>query len=135
MEEQKPRDIMVVDDDDEMQTLLQAVLRKDGYRVRGVDGGEAAIGRLGLDAAASKASLPDLIILDIMMAGIDGYTLNARLLADARTRNIPVLVLTARPHMRELFISCANIAVFMEKPFDPHVLRSRVAAVLAKRSN
>ena len=76
--------------------------------------------------------LPDLIILDVRMPVVDGYTVNLKLQRDSRTRAIPILVLTAKKQkLRELFELAPNVAAYVQKPFDPKALRALVAGVLS----
>ena len=78
------------------------------------------------------AEHPDLIILDIMMPEMDGYTVNARLTENESTRKIPVIILTAKGQMRDVFEMASNVAFYMEKPFDPKHLREKIQDVLNK---
>jgi CheY-like chemotaxis protein len=82
--------VMVVDDEPEICTLLRFVLEKEGYDVAEAGNGQEALDRI------AAAGLPDLMILDIMMPVMDGFTLNMKLQADEKTRRIPILVLTAK---------------------------------------
>jgi signal transduction histidine kinase/CheY-like chemotaxis protein/CHASE3 domain sensor protein len=81
--------VLVVDDDPAMRGLLVGTLARDGFDVR-----EAADGEEALTAIAERR--PDAIILDLAMPGVDGFELLARLQADASTRTLPVLVVTAK---------------------------------------
>jgi signal transduction histidine kinase/DNA-binding response OmpR family regulator len=83
-----PGSVLVVEDDEEQRQLVRASLSSRGWTVR-----EAANGRLALDALA--ADLPDAILLDLMMPEMDGFELVAALQANARWRDIPVVVVTA----------------------------------------
>lgn len=121
--------IMVVDDEPEIVTLLRFILEKDGYAVSDANNGQDALDKLG------AGGLPDLIILDIMMPVMDGYTLNMKLQANATTRSIPILVLTAKGQkMRDLFEMAPNVAAYVQKPFDPKMLRELIAGILKKAS-
>jgi CheY-like chemotaxis protein len=73
--------IMVVDDEPEIVTLLRFVLEADGHAVGSAVHGADALDKLGVEPARADASLPDLIVLDIMMPVMDGYQLNMRLQA------------------------------------------------------
>ncbi len=84
----KPQSILIVDDTAENLTVLRDILAHEGYRVRPV-----LQGALALKSAA--ADPPDLILLDIMMPGMDGYETCERLKADEKTRDIPVLFISA----------------------------------------
>lgn len=120
--------ILVVDDESDSTDLLKFLFEKDGHEVI-----EAADGREGLEKARQEA--PDLIILDVMMPEMDGVRMNSHLLADAATRGIPVIVLTAKGRMQDAFAAAGNLHAYMEKPFDPKELRARVAAALIKKTD
>jgi CheY-like chemotaxis protein len=117
---------MIVDDEADVVTLLKFLLMKDGHAVTSACNGEDALGKLGADA-----ELPDLIVMDVMMPVMDGYALSAKLAQDARTRAIPVIVLTAKGEMRDLFHYAPNVAAYIDKPFDPKTLRDLIASMVA----
>ena len=126
--------IMVVDDEPDIVTLLRFALEKDGHSVLEAGNGQIALERLGLEPVDPKAALPDLIILDIMMPVMDGYQLNMRLQTEPRAKDIPILVLTAKGQkMRDLFEMAPNVAAYVQKPFDPKMLRELIAGILASR--
>lgn len=118
--------ILVVDDEKDVVELIKFMLEKEGYQVI-----EAFDGKEGLEKAFQET--PDLIVLDIMMPRMDGYTMHSHLLQNDITRNIPVIILTAKGQMKDLFAMAANIVVYMEKPFDPKVLREKVKQILEKK--
>ena len=115
--------ILVIDDEQDVVELIKFILEKDGYTV--ITAGD---GQEGLEKVEKEK--PELIILDVMMPGIDGYTVNIRLQEKEETQNIPVIVLTAKGQMRDLFALGSNIMAFMEKPFDPKNLRDKVREIL-----
>lgn len=126
---------MIVDDEAEIVTLLRFVLEKEGYNVSEACNGQVALERLGMEPPDPKAVLPDMMILDIMMPVMDGYALNMRLQANEATKNIPILVLTAKGQkMRDLFEMAPNVAAYVQKPFDPKTLRELIAGILAKKN-
>ncbi|PCI40627.1 MAG: two-component system response regulator [Elusimicrobia bacterium] len=122
--------ILVVDDERDVVTLLKFVLEKEGHSVSQAYNGVQALEKLGVDPVDDKAELPDLIVLDVMMPIMDGHT-TARHIADhERTSKVPIVVLTAKGQMRDLFDSIGNVASYLEKPFDPRRLREMVASIL-----
>jgi CheY-like chemotaxis protein len=126
--------ILVVDDEPDIVVLLKAVLEKDGYAVHDASNGQVALERLGLDPVKTDALKPDLIVLDIMMPVMDGYQLNMRLQTEPRAKDIPILVLTAKGQkMRDLFEMAPNVAAYVQKPFDPKMLRELIAGILSSR--
>ena len=118
--------ILIVDDDQELRDLLRDYLVRQGMEVSVLH-----------DAATLEKRLererPDLIVLDLMMPEMDGYTVNARLMENEATRRIPVIILTAKGQMRDVFEMASNVAFYMEKPFDPKHLREKIQEVLTKR--
>ena len=126
--------IMVVDDEPDIVTLLRFALEKEGYSVTEAGNGQIALERLGLEPVKPETPLPDLIVLDIMMPVMDGYQLNMRLQTEPRGKDIPILVLTAKGQkMRDLFEMAPNVAAYVQKPFDPKMLRELIAGILATR--
>lgn len=126
--------ILVVDDEPEIVTLLKFILEKDGHRILEAGNGLVALERLGVEPPVPDAPKPDLIILDIMMPVMDGYTLNNRLQKEPKTKSIPILVLTAKGQkMRDLFEMAPNVAAYVQKPFDPKMLRELIGSILDGR--
>ncbi|HVE14341.1 MAG TPA: response regulator [Elusimicrobiota bacterium] len=123
--------ILIVDDEPEIVILLRFVLEKEGHRISEAGNGKIALEVLGLEPTKETPS-PDLIILDIMMPVMDGYALNGILQRDPRTKAIPILVLTAKGQkMRDLFEMAPNVAAYVQKPFDPKMLKELIAGILS----
>lgn len=120
--------ILVVDDERDVVTLVGFLLKKDGHEVETAFHGGEALARLGLEPPAETA-LPDLVIMDVMMPVADGYTVARRAGEDARTRGVPILMLTAKGQTRALFEGQPNVAAVLEKPFDPQRLREMVNCI------
>ncbi len=120
--------ILVIDDDKDICEVVRYIVAQDSHDVL-----QATNGQEGLKVASEKC--PDLIILDIMMPEMDGYTLNTKLLANPSTQSIPVIVLTAKGgQMRETFLPAPNVRAYMEKPFEPEDLLAQIRAVLTKKN-
>lgn len=119
--------VLVVDDEKDVVELVKYLLVKEGHSVL-----EAFDGDEGL--ALAKSELPELIVLDIMMPGMDGFTMNSRLLEDQKTRNIPVIVLTAKGQMRETFELASNVRSYFEKPFEPKDLIKSIVGILKNKN-
>ncbi|HEY0970730.1 MAG TPA: two-component regulator propeller domain-containing protein [Gemmatimonadales bacterium] len=118
--------VLVVDDESDVRRYVRSVL-ESSFRVL-----EAADGRTGLDIA--RAELPDLIVADVMMPGMDGLELGHALKDDAMTDAIPVVLLTARAASEDQVAGLASGAdVYLVKPFDPAVLEATVSSQLAQR--
>ena len=126
--------ILVVDDEAEIVTLLRFLLEKEGHAVAAATNGQDALQALGLEPPDPAAKLPDLMILDIMMPVMDGFTLNSRLQDYPSAKDLPVIVLTAKGQkMRDLFQSSPNVAAYVQKPFDPKMLRDLIAGILSRK--
>jgi putative two-component system response regulator len=118
--------LLVVDDTPDNVALISGLL-KDAYRIRAAKSGEGAL-KLLLPPATD---LPDLILLDIMMPGMDGYTVCRRLKDDPATRDIPIIFLTAMTAQEDETQGLALGAVdYITKPVVPAVLLARVATHL-----
>ena len=119
--------IMVVDDIPDNLTVLEKMLREQGYRVVAFPRGD-----LALKAAARKP--PDLILLDIMMPGMDGFAVCERLKADATLKEIPVLFISGLSETRDkLKAFFAGGVDYVTKPFQPEEVRVRVETHLQLR--
>ncbi|MDX9707126.1 MAG: phosphate regulon transcriptional regulator PhoB [Azospira sp.] len=119
--------ILVVEDEPAIQELLAVNLRHSGFlvvRASSAEEGESAI----------RAALPDLLILDWMLPGQSGVALARRLRADERTRELPIIMLTARVHEEDKVQGLdAGADDYVTKPFSPKELVARVRAVLRRR--
>lgn len=127
--------IMIVEDEKDVVTLLKFLLEKDGHSVTEAYNGQEALIKLGLIGTPSSTVapiLPELILLDVMMPIMDGYSVCAKLHESEITRAIPVIVLTAKGEMKELF-ERANVSAYVNKPFDIQKLRQIIAQILARR--
>ncbi|MBI4052371.1 MAG: response regulator [Elusimicrobia bacterium] len=124
--------ILIVEDDSNMVQLLKTVLEKDGHAIREAYDGSEALAMMGIDPPDSNMPLPDLIILDVMLPIMDGFTFHNRLLEEKTTRTIPIILLTAKGQMKEVFAMSPNVKFYIEKPFDVKKLREAVNAQLKK---
>ncbi|MGA2090708.1 MAG: response regulator [Endomicrobiales bacterium] len=122
--------IMIVDDEKDVVDLLSFVLRKDGHEVVSACNGRDALEQIGILSSTQKVVKPDLVILDIMMPDIDGYTVQNKMSECDETRSIPILILTAKGQMRDLFGLASNVVAYIEKPFDPKILRDKVKELM-----
>lgn len=120
--------ILVVEDETDISTLIEYTLAKGGYEVSCAESGEAAL-RL-----VSEKNL-DLVILDLMLPGLDGLEVCRRLRADERTRQTPIIMLTAKSEdadvVRGLELGADD---YVAKPFSPKVLLARVRALLRRKA-
>jgi diguanylate cyclase (GGDEF)-like protein/PAS domain S-box-containing protein len=116
--------IMVVDDTPENLRILRRILTVEHYEVRPLPDGEQAL-------RAAHAEVPDLILLDIMMPGLNGYEVCARLKADPRTRDVPVIFISALREAEDKVRAFAAGGVdYVSKPFQVDEVLARVATHL-----
>lgn len=122
-----PARILVVDDEPQNLELMEAMLEPSGYEVFLAANGEEAL-------AAAHRERPDLIVLDLMMPGLSGFEVCARLKTDPETRDIPVLFVTAMSHIGDKQRAlAAGGEDFLTKPIQQAELLTRVEALLKVR--
>ena len=120
--------ILVVEDEPQIQELVAVNLEHFGHRVRRASSAEEA-------EAAIRSALPDVVVLDWMLPGESGLALARRLRADARTRDVPILMLTARAMEQDKLSGLeAGADDYLTKPFSPKELAARIKAVLRRRA-
>jgi len=120
--------VLIVDDTPENLTIMNALL-KDLYRTQIATNGERAL------RIATAEPHPDLVLLDIMMPGMDGYEVCRRLKADPATRSIPVIFLTAQTEVADEQMGFdVGGADYITKPISPPIVLARVATQLAMKA-
>ena len=118
--------VMVVEDEKEIRDLLRYNLEREGFRVATVGDGEAAIEQI-------FASRPDALVLDLMLPGRSGLEVLRELRDEATTRDLPVLLLTARAAEMDRLLGFEHGADdYLTKPFSPRELVARVRALLRR---
>ncbi len=117
--------ILVVDDDDDCRTMVRTILDSSGYHVEDVESGMAALEQL-------QTSIPDLIILDIMMPEMTGYDVVVHLKQKPETQNIPVIMLTAKGDPEDLIVGYKEYGVeyYITKPFTTRQLLAGIKLIL-----
>ncbi|MCB0317249.1 MAG: response regulator transcription factor [Bdellovibrionales bacterium] len=121
--------VLVVEDEPDIQELIKYQLTKEGYEVTQLASGDACV-----DTAKSKK--PDLVLLDLMLPGIDGFDVCRLLKANEVTSKIPVIMLTAKGEDADIVTGLELGAEdYITKPFSPKVLVARVRAVLRRCQN
>jgi two-component system phosphate regulon response regulator PhoB len=120
--------VLVVEDEEDIRELVSYNLLREGYQVASVASGEAAL-------ATADADVPDLVILDLMLPGVDGLTVCRKLKASPKTQAIPIVMLTAKGEESDI-VTGLNLGAddYITKPFSPKVLIARVRAVLRRRT-
>src|SRR5258707_6635253 len=120
--------ILVVEDEPQVQELVAVNLEHAGHRVLRATTAEEA-------ENAIRDELPDVLILDWMLPGDSGVSLTRRLRADERTRELPILMLTARAMEQDKISGLeAGADDYLTKPFSPKELAARIKAVLRRRA-
>jgi DNA-binding response OmpR family regulator len=118
--------VLVIDDEAPIRLLCRVNLEAEGMQVL-----EAADGPSGLDQA--REEVPDVVLLDVMMPGLDGWRVAEQLLEDGRTTNIPIIFLTARAEFRDRARGLDIGGVdYVTKPFNPLELAPLVLELLAR---
>ena len=113
--------VLVVDDDPDMQRLLALMIKTEGMQADSADDGDAALARAG------AAPAPDLILLDVMLPGIDGFTVCERLKRDPATAMIPIVLITALEDRASRVRGIrAGADDFLSKPVQREELLARV---------
>jgi len=124
-EKMAKRKILIVDDEPDFVKMVRMRLEASGYDViSSLDGSEGV--------AMAEREKPDAILLDIMMPKKDGYTVFRELKAKPATKKIPVIVITAKPGMKDLF-EMEGVDDYILKPFESEDLQFRVERVLKKK--
>jgi len=118
--------VLVVDDERDILELVKYNLDREGYHVTVVATGEDAL-------AAARTKTPDIVILDLMLPGVDGLEVCRRLKGDPKTRNIPIVMLTAKGDEADVVTGLElGASDYVTKPFSPRVLTARIRAVLRR---
>ncbi len=116
--------LLVVDDDPGLLLAVSETLRAEGYEVKTARRGAEALTRIA-------ESLPDLIISDIRMPGMDGYQLVKNLRSNPRTRLVPIIFLTAKDEITDRITGFrTGVDAYLTKPFEPDELAAIVQAIL-----
>jgi len=120
--------ILVVEDEPSIQELIAVGLTRSGHEVRRAASAEEAYG-------AVATALPDVILLDWMLPDASGPSLARKLRAEARTREVPIIMLTARAGDEDKVAGLeAGADDYVTKPFSPRELEARIQAVLRRRA-
>ena len=121
-----PTRVLVIDDEAPIRLLCRVNLEAEGMYVL-----EAGDGPSGLEQA--RSGRPDVILLDVMMPGLDGWAVAAELIEDASTSDIPIVFLTARAELRDRARGLELGGIdYVTKPFNPVELATLVRTLLAR---
>jgi two-component system response regulator VicR len=130
MTEKSSKMILCIEDEQEMIDLMRLILNRRGFEIRGANGGKE-----GLEIIRNDH--PDLVLLDLMMPDMDGWEVYQQMKSDETTRNIPVIVVTARAQSIEkvLGLHIAKVDDYIVKPFSPQELLTSVDKVLKRKQD
>lgn len=119
--------VVCIEDEQEMIDLVQLILGRRGFEVEGANGGLE-----GLEKVQQKK--PDLVLLDLMMPDMDGWEVYQRMKSDESTREIPVIVVTAKAQSidKVLGLHIAKVDDYITKPFGPQELLESVEKILGQ---
>nr|NJM01885.1 response regulator [Desulfobacula sp.] len=119
--------ILIVDDEEDIIELIKYNLKNEGYSILTAEAGEQAI-------KIAKQSRPDLIVLDLMLPGMDGLEVTRYLRSNDQTRDLPIVILTAKGEESDIITGLELGANdYISKPFSPKVLTARIRAILRRR--
>jgi DNA-binding response OmpR family regulator len=118
--------IMLIEDEQDIADLVARRLRREGYDVEIAHDGREGLARV-------QAAPPDLLLLDLMLPSVDGTAIARQLKSDVSTRNIPIIMLTARSEENDIVVGLGLGADdYITKPFSMAVLMARIEAVLRR---
>lgn len=120
--------IVCIEDEPEMIDLIRLILSRRGFEVHGAPGGKEGLKLI-------RELLPDLVLLDLMMPEMDGWEVYQQLKAEDSTRNIPVIVVTAKAQNidKVLGLHIAKVDDYIAKPFGPQELMDSVEKIFSKK--
>lgn len=119
--------ILIVDDEEDIIELIKYNLKNEGYSILTAEAGEQAI-------KIAKQARPDLIVLDLMLPGMDGLEVTRYLRSNDQTRDLPIVILTAKGEESDIITGLELGANdYISKPFSPKVLTARIRAILRRR--
>ena len=124
MNDTNTKHILCIEDEPEMIDLIRLILGRRGFEVEGAAGGEEGLEKM-------REKIPDLVLLDLMMPDMDGWEVYQQMKADEKTKNIPVIVVTAKAQSidKVLGLHIAKVDDYIAKPFSPQDLLSSVDKV------
>jgi DNA-binding response OmpR family regulator len=130
MDEKNAKVILCIEDEQEMIDLIRLILSRRGFVILGANGGKEGLEIIRKDH-------PDLVLLDLMMPEMDGWEVYQQMKADEATKNIPVIIVTAKAQSidRVLGLHIAKVDDYIAKPFSPQELLASVDNVLGRIQN
>ncbi len=116
--------ILVIDDDVGILAFLQKKLEIAGYTVSTAINAEVGLAKI-------QVELPDLVIVDVMLSGMDGLSFLIEVRSDERSRRIPLIIITARAEFADIFRS-QNVAAFYAKPLNVDQIISKIQSLIGR---
>ncbi|MEM7293037.1 MAG: response regulator transcription factor [Pseudomonadota bacterium] len=125
----KAKHVAVIEDEEDILELIRYNLRREGYEVSGYSSGEIGVENVRNDP-------PNLVLLDLMLPGVDGLEVCKQLKSDAGTRDIPIIMISAKGEESDI-VSGLELGAddYIAKPFSTKILIARVRAVLRRRQS
>lgn len=122
--------LVYIEDEQEMIDLVRLIMARRGFEVLGANGGHDGL-------ALIRQNMPDLVLLDLMMPDMDGWDVYQQMKADEKTRDIPVIVITAKAQSidKVLGLHIAKVDDYISKPFSPSELVESIEKVIARKSS
>jgi DNA-binding response OmpR family regulator len=119
--------VLCIEDEKEMIDLMRLILERRGFDFVGAEGGQEGLEKI-------RQEKPDLILLDLMMPGVDGWEVYRQLKADDELEGIPVIVVTAKAQSidKVLGLHIARVEDYITKPFGPQELLESIHRVLGE---
>lgn len=119
--------ILCIEDETDMIELIRLILQRRGFEIQGAAGGQEGLRKV-------REWLPDLVLLDLMMPDMDGWEVYQQMKAEEATRDIPVIVVTAKAQNidKVLGLHIAKVDDYVAKPFSPSELLESVDRVLKR---
>ncbi|PKN92719.1 MAG: two-component system response regulator [Chloroflexi bacterium HGW-Chloroflexi-6] len=120
--------ILCIEDEPDMIDLMRLIVSRRGYAFDSASGGEEGLRKV-------RETHPDLVLLDLMMPDLDGWEVYQQMKADEKTRNIPVIIVTAKAQSidKVLGLQIAKVDDYIAKPFSPNELVESIQRVLSKK--
>ena len=130
MNDSDSKQILCIEDEPEMIDLIRLILGRRGFEVVGAAGGKEGLEKV-------RQQPPDLVLLDLMMPDMDGWEVYQQMKADEKTKEIPVIVVTAKAQSidKVLGLHIAKVDDYIAKPFSPQDLLNSVEKVLGAKNS
>jgi CheY-like chemotaxis protein len=130
MNDTNSKQILCIEDEPEMIDLIRLILGRRGFEVVGAAGGKEGLEKV-------RQEPPALVLLDLMMPDMDGWEVYQQMKADEKTKDIPVIVVTAKAQSidKVLGLHIAKVDDYIAKPFSPQDLLNSVEKVLGAKNS